>query len=440
MIHTLALKMASIPSNSSGYQTSSAVVITRSLPIGDQAVHGVFQRLDLLVRSLLAAVQSVHCLFLISKDIELDARDISALEQRLRSHWGRNLQITVAPVLDDAGPKSLWMRFGAGIFDAESLPVFLPFRGAAVTRAIEQALASEPNLVLAHRLPVMMALRRHAQRLKGVPICFDMDDIEHVAQARRLLKNPSWPSERLRLLQIPSLMLAERRAIGFATTTFVCSETDQKYLLRQASNAPVEILPNCVDLPSTMPADTMESLVLFVGSFSYEPNIHAASWLCRDIWPRIRRRVPEARLLLVGKGSESLRRDLPSDSGIELAGFVPDIAAVYRRAQVVCCPIRSGGGTRVKIIEAAAYGKAVVSTAIGAEGLAFRAPDEILIESGADRLATACIGLLQHPANARLIGINARKRVEELYDRRIISARLTASYSDLISAKAGAPV
>jgi glycosyltransferase involved in cell wall biosynthesis len=163
---------------------------------------------------------------------------------------------------------------------------------------------------------------------------------------------------------------------------------------------------------------------LFVGIMSYLPNALAADTLVRDIWPTVRARVPNARLIIAGKDPERLRCYPATDPSVTLAGFVDNLAELYAKARVVCCPIVFGGGTRIKIIEAAAHARAVVSTTLGAEGLAFENEREIVVRDGVAPLAEACVRLLQDPAAAQRLGLAARERARATYERAAVVAQL----------------
>jgi glycosyltransferase involved in cell wall biosynthesis len=106
--------------------------------------------------------------------------------------------------------------------------------------------------------------------------------------------------------------------------------------------------------------------------------------------------------------------------GVEFTGFVDDLDQLYRRVRIVCCPILAGGGTRVKILEAAAHGEAIVSTVVGAEGLEMRDGVDIVLRDGPAAFARACIELLQDPARCKALGASAREVVARRYDRRQI--------------------
>jgi len=162
---------------------------------------------------------------------------------------------------------------------------------------------------------------------------------------------------------------------------------------------------------------------MFIGSFTYQPNIAAAELLISQVWPLVKKAVPEARLVIAGNKPDRIPSFATHPEGVEFAGFVENLSALYKKTQVVCCPILVGGGTRVKIIEAAAYGKAVVSTTIGAEGIEFCDGKEILLRDGEAGLAEACIDLLNASHQCHELGERAREKTIKIYDRgQIIAA------------------
>jgi len=117
----------------------------------------------------------------------------------------------------------------------------------------------------------MRIARQAPEKTRGLPIFFDMDDIEHVTLFRRLLHDPGWPAERLLLFQVPTLMFAEIQAMRLAAATFVCSEADRRYLTRLTRTARVQTVPNSVTFPPLGDTDASEPLVLFVGAMGYPP-------------------------------------------------------------------------------------------------------------------------------------------------------------------------
>ena len=419
---------------------TTALVVSRFFPYDSQRVFGLYQRLGTQVQALAKVVDRVHCLFLVPADQHCAPDLLREHEERLRRLWSPAVSIQLAPTVTEDVPKSLWQRVGQGVFDFHAQLIARPTSTEAAIGAVSAALDARPDIALAHRLTsmcVLMKIARQApEKTRGVPLFFDLDDIEHVSSYRRLLHDPGWPAERLLLLQVPTLMLAEIQAMRLAAATFVCSEADRRYLARFTRTARVQTVPNSVTFPPLGDGDASEPLVLFVGAMGYRPNAQAADSLVQEIWPAVRARVPAARLVIIGVGREHTASYHSADQSVTFTGFVDDLQSWYRRARVVCCPIHHGGGTRVKIIEAAAHAKAIVSTRIGAEGLNFEDGREIILRDAPAELAQACVRLLTDPHAAAQLGRAALQKARGTYERSAVVDQLAdifrAGYADSI--------
>jgi glycosyltransferase involved in cell wall biosynthesis len=400
---------------------TTALVVSRFFPYDAERVHGIYQRLGAQVEALARVAHRVSCLFLVPIDQNFAADAIRQHEERLRRLWSPAVSIQVAPALDDNVPKTRWQRIGCGVFDFHAQSIARPTSTAAAIGAVEAALDTRPDIILAHRLdamaPLMKIARQAPETMRGIPIFLDMDDIEHVTAVRRLLRDPAWPAERLQLLQVPTLMVAEIRAMRLTAATFVCSEADRRYLARLTRGARVQVVPNSVPFPALGDSDSSEPLVVFVGAMGYRPNAQAADSLVQQIWPAVRGRAPAARLAIIGPGPERTASYRSADPSVTFTGFVDDLESWYRRARVVCCPIYHGGGTRVKIIEAAAHAKAIVSTRMGAEGLNFADEREIVLRDAPQEFAEACVHLLNDPHAAARLGRAALQKARSNYER-----------------------
>jgi glycosyltransferase involved in cell wall biosynthesis len=225
-------------------------------------------------------------------------------------------------------------------------------------------------------------------------------------------------------------MLAEIQAIRLATATFVCSEKDRRYLARLVGPDRVRTVVNSVRFPAVAAPDVSEPLVLFVGSMGYRPNAHAADALVQKIWPSVHARIPQARLVIIGSQPELAASHPPRDPSVTFAGFVEDLDPWYRRARVICCPIRYGAGTRVKIIEAAAHAKAIISTHLGAEGLGFQDGREIALRDTTAELADECVHLLRDARAAEQLGAAAQAAARATYDRSAVLEHLARIFTE----------
>jgi len=188
--------------------------------------------------------------------------------------------------------------------------------------------------------------------------------------------------------------------------------------------------PFGVDLPAA--ADTAReepATVVFVGGFLHPPNVDAALWLVRDILPEIRRRRPDVRLVLAGADPPRPIRALARD-GVEVTGRVPAVEPVLERAAVVVAPLRTGGGMRLKVLQAMGMGKAVVATSLAAEGVTRHDGDDAMLVADDARAFAACVAeLLGAPDSRRSLGRRAREAVRLHHGWAGYGERLEALYA-----------
>jgi len=200
-----------------------------------------------------------------------------------------------------------------------------------------------------------------------------------------------------------------------------------------------EVIANGVDT-TAIAADSPAGrgpVAMFVGSFGYPPNAEALQWLLDDLWPRVLAQRPDARLVVVGRDAPERLRDR-APANVEFAGFVPEMSAAYSDARVVLCPMRSGGGTRLKVVEGLATGLPLVSTTMGAEGIAVTDGTDILVADDPQSFADAVVRALGDDALAARIGAGGRVLAEERYDWRAIGGRLESVLSSLTRGASGA--
>ena len=378
-------------------------------PSGSNEMGG-YKRMRMFVNALAGFTSQIDMLFLVHEGYVEKACDLAALSAQQSSYWGCNVRALLAPT--DYRQDSNWNRFRS-LFSIRHHQHFYAFAGARQNEAVRAAVAAKPDFILVHLLSAMLPLMRSKSDLP--PVFFDLDDVEHKSRLRRLIEPPISAAKLLSTTQIGALHLAERKAIRMARSTFVCSEADKRYLAK-LSLRNVEVVPNAVAMPGTCPALAAGPTIGFIGNFWHPPNVSAAERLVRQIWPLVRMRVPEAELLIAGKPVEALNSSAHPPDGVRYLGYVPDIDEFYQAARVICSPIMAGGGTRVKLVEAASYGKPIVSTKIGAEGLGLRNGDEICLDDLDEDIAAACVRLLLDDEACLRMGNAARRRVEATYD------------------------
>jgi len=219
----------------------------------------------------------------------------------------------------------------------------------------------------------------------------------------------------------------------------VCHE-DETYIRKLAPRTITAIVPNGVDTTYYVPQFGVggERTILFTGAMAWSPNIDAVKFLVSDILPIVRQYDPSVTLQIVGRNPTSDVRELAQAPWITVTGFVEDIRPYLAASTVYVVPLRAGAGTRLKILEALAMGKAVVSTSLGAEGLEVTDGKNILIADEPGEIAAQIIALLRNQSLREELGRNGRQLVESHYDWSAIASKLGAVYSAVRLQKGGA--
>jgi len=220
---------------------------------------------------------------------------------------------------------------------------------------------------------------------------------------------------------------------SFAAHTVV-SERDRDRLLSRDRQVKIHVIPNGVDTAAfqneTAAASTGRQTLLFVGSMDYHANSDAVLWFCREIWPQLAAEFPRADFKIVGRNPPASVQALAS-ARIIVTGTVEDVRPFYQEAFAVLVPLRVGGGTRLKILEAMAAGIPVISTRQGAEGLAAENGREILLADTAEDMAESIRELLASPDLALRLRTAARSLVMKQYDWAVLGRQLAAVYETL---------
>ncbi len=223
---------------------------------------------------------------------------------------------------------------------------------------------------------------------------------------------------------------ALERAVGpQVQSLIVCSEPD----LRALGVPNVVILPNGVDLPAGPlggGVHASETTLVFPGKMTYAPNLDAAYYLARELLPELIRVVPSVRVMIAGRAPSALQ-EIASDH-LEVTGYVDSMSEVLRRADAVIVPLRAGGGTRIKILEAWAHGLPVVSTTVGAEGLDASDGIDLLIADDPVDFAAACRRVLTDHQLRTELTTAGLARVAEHFDWQVIEQRASAWFARLL--------
>jgi polysaccharide biosynthesis protein PslH len=227
----------------------------------------------------------------------------------------------------------------------------------------------------------------------------------------------------------------ELRTYCDADGVYLCSAADERRLLEHAPEIRTGVIPNAANVEYYQPRPTDPRpdgrTVVYFGLLSTVPNVDGVGYFVRDIWPRIVKAHPEARCKIIG-GRPPPSLQALAGPRVELTGFVSDLRPHLAAAAAVVVPLRLGGGTRLKIVEAMAMGKAIVSTTLGAEGIEAVPGRDILIEDEPAAFADAVNRLLAEPGLAARIGQSARLLAVERYAWRGAAQALESFYRGIL--------
>jgi polysaccharide biosynthesis protein PslH len=270
-------------------------------------------------------------------------------------------------------------------------------------------------------------------------VVYDWHNIESELMLGYAAHAGNWSKRFYARLTADRLNLLEEAMLRTGAAHLVCSPREKEKLIGIAPEASVVVVANGVDVghfsnpeKSSVPEGGRIRLV-FVGSMDYHANIEAAIHFARNVWPRIVEDFPHLRLTLVGSKPAAEVRSLASLPGVEVTGTVPDVRPYYAQSVAAIVPLGTGGGTRLKILEAMAAGVPVISTAIGAEGLDLTPGEDILLAETELEWRKAIRRVLMEAGAAEKLAINGRERVRRSYDWKIPGDILFGTYEKLLA-------
>jgi len=276
----------------------------------------------------------------------------------------------------------------------------------------------------------------------ATPTALFQHNVETVLWKRKVDFEVKWRDRVVSRIEYAKMRRFEPEQTRRFHQVIAVSEADRDAMSTMVDPSHISVVPTGVDLskyqydPESRPS---RSLVVFTGSMDWEANIDGVEFFCKEIWPLVLAKVPEAHFRIVGRDPHPRVKRLASDS-VEVTGTVPSVVDHLREAAVFVVPLRIGGGTRIKIYEGMAMGKATVSTTVGAEGLDVRHGRDILLEDSASGFAGAIVTFLQNEEVRRRYEAAAAATARK-YDWSVITQRFVEVLDKtIVTAKAGEAV
>jgi polysaccharide biosynthesis protein PslH len=298
-------------------------------------------------------------------------------------------------------------------------------------RVAEMVNAGKVDVVVASQLQTM----RYLELARGLPIVLEeaeitvFQDAVHKARGR----------ERLRAqLTLTKLENALRGLMKRGAALTVVSDAEQDFMRRIApADARIVVVPNGVDTQANRPDETPPQpySLIYNGAVTYNANYDAVKYFACEVLPLIRQKFPQATFTITGGTGKVDVEDLKAQPGVVFSGYLPSVAPAVRASWASVVPLRIGGGTRLKVLEAMALGTPVISTRKGAEGLNIQPGENILIADTPEALAQAVDRLFQDTQLRAALARGGRALVEREYDWAVIARRLNDLLQEIISSK-----
>jgi glycosyltransferase involved in cell wall biosynthesis len=284
------------------------------------------------------------------------------------------------------------------------------------------------DLVLVEWVEAALWIRRGR-----IPMILDAHDVITKPAERALRETkgigriPGWS-------RYAAVRAAESRIARRFDSVWTRSEYDRDYLLSFEPGLKIRVVPHPAGLDITERTfERRKNTILFLASFKHRKvNVDAALYFFHEVFPRVRKSVPDARFVIAGYGPPEELTSIPKkDPGVAVTGFVDDIDECYKRAAVFVAPILTGGGIIVKVLDAMAAGTPVVTTTFGNEGIGAVPERDLLVADDPGAFAEAVVGLLRDPELARRIAENGREFVRKNYGLDAVLDRIEASFAEI---------
>lgn len=310
---------------------------------------------------------------------------------------------------------------------------------AAVLRSKQFDTVQLEGVHLVEYLPVI-------QEAQGSPaIVADWHNIESELMSRYAVTSRGWAKKIAAKRTAKLLERAEDRLLETCAVHTVTSERERQKLLARCPSANIRVVPNGVDAGyyserelaeacSQATGHSSRTTILFVGLMDYHANIDAVTWFSRRVWPRIARNYPDMHFTIVGRDPVPEVRALASDR-ITVTGTVNDVRPYYASAVAAVVPLRSGSGTRLKILEAMAAGVPVVSTRLGAEGIEAEKNIHLLLADTEHEFTEAISSIVASPQTRNQLSHAGRTLACKLYDWSVIGRQLCRIHEDLVETR-----
>jgi len=387
---------------------------------------GVLQRGYNILREI-GRYNRVHLLAFIHPDTQKTPELIHESRKELEKYC---ITVQYFPLWPKRSIAHRLVAFGAGLLYPLPFSV-MAHHSSAYRSALRKTLERE-SIDLLHIDTIGLAPYRRLG--PNIPCVLTHHNIESHLMRRRAETENNLMRKFYTDLQARRLRAYEAAQSPLFDLNITVSPNDQADLCQIAPGVTTAIVPNGVDTTYFSPAvDNHEVAAIYTGGMNMYANKDAVLYFIREIWPAILRDHPDAKFYAIGQDPpRELQNHAARDPSVVVTGFVDDIRPYTRKCAVYVVPLRVGGGTRLKVLDALAQGKAIVSTSVGCEGIAITPGKNILIEDEPARFAARVSELFSDSAMCHQLGLAARKLAVSRYDWSAIGENLQSMYENVV--------
>jgi glycosyltransferase involved in cell wall biosynthesis len=392
---------------------------------------GASQRIFNLLREL-GRENEVTLLAYIHPEALQSADDLEVSRQVIGEFCSR---MEYFPMWSKKSPLHKFLAVALGFLYSKPFSV-LGYRSKALERRLRELVTDgRPDIVQLDTI----AFAPLKKMVGNVPCVLTHHNIESALMARRAKYEATVLARYYIDLQARRLEHYEREQVQQFALNIMVSAVDAEQLQRIYPGANTIVVENGVDVDYFQPVRGQEQpALIFTGGMNMFANRDAVMWFLDEMWPQLKQRVPELRFYAIGQAPPSeLLEMAAADPSIEVPGFVDDVRPWVAKSAVYVVPLRVGGGTRLKVVDAMAQGKAIVSTSVGCEGLHVTDGKEILIAYEPEAFIDHVLALLGDESRRNALGDASRALVEAQYAWPSLGAKLLEGYRKVIEATPG---
>lgn len=236
-------------------------------------------------------------------------------------------------------------------------------------------------------------------------------------------------------VQSKKVFIYEKNIVDIMDRCLTVSSNDEKYIQKLNSNVKTFTIPVAIDIQKFNLSKDIQVIphsCIILGNFGWLPNMNGCLWFLKYVWPIIKKDFTDSKLFVVGKNpSNEMIKFQKNDGSVSIVGYVEDVKPWIGKAEIFIVPIFEGGGIRIKILEAMAVGKPIISTSIGAEGIAIENMRNIIIADNVDEFVKSIRLLFQNKKFQKDLSRNAKLTIKKIYSADVIGQNLNRLISNL---------